>query len=381
MPQISHQLIEAGKQRKIVFDFIENVTVALEEYLLEERGVVGIIVNTVKRSQEIYNNLAGIYGSKNIRLLHSRFVSTDRAAKENELKNTIGKNGDRPEFRIIVGTQVLEQSLDIDFDLLITELSPIDLLLQRIGRLHRHSRDNRPSGMKNPRCLIIPADDNSKKIYGEYLLMRTEKRLQTQGGSIIIPKDVSDLVNDVYGDVDIKISDEEKYIIAEKNHKENHKERIEDKKSKALSFLLKEPKPSSKRVQTIDNMLDKGVESESAGLCAVRDTDPSIEVIVLKDSDNIDKNTCPDYETAVAIARRTIRLPRSLCGEWIIDSTINGLEEKAKGYAEWQMSPLLKGELFISFDENGQTTINGIKLNYNELEGLKDERLGEGNEK
>ena len=61
--------------------------------------------------------------------------------------------------RVIVGTQTLEQSLDIDADLLITDLCPMDVLLQRIGRLHRHERSDRPTGFCSPVCLVLTPVD------------------------------------------------------------------------------------------------------------------------------------------------------------------------------------------------------------------------------
>ena len=60
---------------------------------------------------------------------------------------------------VVVGTQTLEQSLDIDADLLITDLCPSDVLLQRIGRLHRHRRHDRPGGYQIPRCIVLTPPD------------------------------------------------------------------------------------------------------------------------------------------------------------------------------------------------------------------------------
>ncbi|MEK8106497.1 hypothetical protein NKG94_16995 [Micromonospora sp. M12] len=67
-------------------------------------------------------------------------MAVDRAAKDRWLRDTFGPpgSGNRPHRHVVVASQVAEQSLDIDFDLLVTDLAPIDLVLQRIGRLHRH---------------------------------------------------------------------------------------------------------------------------------------------------------------------------------------------------------------------------------------------------
>src|SRR5699024_4646192 len=93
--------------------------------LSQGEGVIGIIVNTVKRAQEIAENCALKYGSDRVELFHSNFIATDRIAKEDDLLNMIGKSAERPKQKIIVGTQVMEQSLDIDFDVLISDLAPM----------------------------------------------------------------------------------------------------------------------------------------------------------------------------------------------------------------------------------------------------------------
>ena len=102
-----------------------------------------------------------LYACRGILTLHhGRFAREDRLVLDKAVEEQIGK--DRPPGgRIIVGTQTLEQSLDIDADLLITDLCPMDVLLQRIGRLHRHQRDNRPAGYTTPTCIVlIPKGDD-----------------------------------------------------------------------------------------------------------------------------------------------------------------------------------------------------------------------------
>ena len=93
-------------------------------------------------------------------LHHGRFAREDRLVLDKAVEDQIGK--DRPSGgRIIVGTQTLEQSLDIDADLLITDLCPMDVLLQRIGRLHRHQREDRPADYATPMCIVlIPKGDD-----------------------------------------------------------------------------------------------------------------------------------------------------------------------------------------------------------------------------
>ena len=96
-----------------------------------------------------------LYACRGILTLHhGRFAREDRLVLDKAVEDQIGK--DRPSGgRLIVGTQTLEQSLDIDADLLITDLCPMDVLLQRIGRLHRHQREDRPAGYDTPACIVL----------------------------------------------------------------------------------------------------------------------------------------------------------------------------------------------------------------------------------
>ena len=96
-------------------------------------------------------------------LHHGRFAAVDRELLDTEIERRLGRG--RPAGGlVVVGTQTLEQSLDIDADLLITDLCPADVLLQRIGRLHRHRQNDhdRPDDYAEPRCIVLtPGDDLS----------------------------------------------------------------------------------------------------------------------------------------------------------------------------------------------------------------------------
>jgi len=89
---------------------------------------------------------------------HARFAVEDRALLDAEVEARLGKGRPCGRGMVVVGTQTLEISLDLDADLLLTDLAPIDVLLQRIGRLHRHKR-KRPAGFEEPRIILLtPAD-------------------------------------------------------------------------------------------------------------------------------------------------------------------------------------------------------------------------------
>ena len=129
-----------------------------------------VIRNTVghaRRTQQALETWAGddrelLFAVAGVTTLHhSRFAAGDRRRLDAAVEEQLGKNR-RPGGRIVVGTQTLEQSLDMDADLLITDLCPADVLLQRLGRLHRHRRADRPPGYAVPQAIVLtPGDDLS----------------------------------------------------------------------------------------------------------------------------------------------------------------------------------------------------------------------------
>ena len=101
-------------------------------------------------------------------LHHGRYAAGDRRRLDRRVEELLGKDSQRADGCVVVGTQTLEQSLDIDADLLITDLCPADVLLQRIGRLHRHTRNDRPPDYADPRCIVLtpPGADLSPLLDG-----------------------------------------------------------------------------------------------------------------------------------------------------------------------------------------------------------------------
>lgn len=95
-----------------------------------------VICNTISKAKKIYSELKAMFPNKKVRLIHSQFIKKDRSKKEEKIFEDGQK--DNPESCIWVATQVVEASLDIDFDLLFTELSDINGLLQRMGRCYRN---------------------------------------------------------------------------------------------------------------------------------------------------------------------------------------------------------------------------------------------------
>lgn len=143
------------KPQTVGIDF-KTSEAAIEEALALARlgGAVLWICNTVDAAQSCFRLLKErIQDEFPLGLLHSRFPYWQREKLENVWMERFGKKGETRCGSILVSTQVVEQSVDLDADLLVTELAPTDMLLQRLGRLWRHERQNRP--VNSPRVCII----------------------------------------------------------------------------------------------------------------------------------------------------------------------------------------------------------------------------------
>lgn len=373
------------KRIEIKYTDTESLPKLLDS-LLDGGGNAGIIVNTVKKAQDIAKELSEKFGDENVMLLHSSFIATDRVKNEEKLMKYLGKDGDRPEKLIVVGTQVIEQSLDIDFDVMISDIAPVDLLIQRMGRLHRHTRDNRPSKHKKPVLYVLGNDENlefetgSKAVYGGYLLARIGYFL---GDSIRLPSDISRLVQEVYDEnIEPDLSDElkEKYY----EYKTEYKTLVSSKESRAGTYRLSSPvlkKRISKEPNLIGWLNNQSKNSgEEDGNSQVRDTQDTIEVIALKkikggyttfDSDEDMSESIEDVKTAKRIASCTIKLPNRLSKSYNIDKTIRELEDfYINNLQKWDNSAWLKGTLCAMFDENNECSINGVNMVYDEKYGL-----------
>lgn len=183
---------------------------ALQEKLVSG-GCAAVICSTVGRSQDVFERLKRYFTPDELGLFHGRFLFIDRERIEKGCIAKFGKpndsNTERPHRYVLVATQVVEQSLDLDFDLMISDSAPIDLLLQRSGRLHRHEeRRNRPSNLTEPTLwLIEPKLDEIGKaqfaepdfVYNRHILLRTWLALRHQT-FIPLPDKTDELVESVY---------------------------------------------------------------------------------------------------------------------------------------------------------------------------------------
>ena len=159
-----------------------------------------VVLNKVARAQEIFQNL----GSVPATLFHARFPMDQRLEIERQVLNNFGPTGVAQGGHVLVATQVAEQSLDIDFDVLLTDPAPVDLLLQRQGRIHRHRRE-RPAGFEDPVVFvadlsqILPAEELTSFIYDRWLVLRSCAWLRANP-RLELPGDIDRAVQEVYGE-------------------------------------------------------------------------------------------------------------------------------------------------------------------------------------
>ncbi|MFG2703158.1 CRISPR-associated helicase Cas3' [Streptomyces sp. NPDC048386] len=197
----------------------------LEPVIEGEGGCALVVCNTVVEAQQTYLSLrrhvagrgrAG--GAEEVQLLHARFPGEERERRTQTVTAGLGRSGPRPERRIVVATQVVEQSLDLDADVVISDLAPLALLLQRAGRCWRHETwweqhgrpqgRERPAWAKRPRLVVLDPLAGGRgvpgqwgEVYAEFLLQATSEILARRGKRPIeIPEDVQELVEDVHGD-------------------------------------------------------------------------------------------------------------------------------------------------------------------------------------
>ena len=346
-------------------------------------GIIGVVVNTVSKAQDTYSKLIGMISDCDILLIHSSFTSTDRSEKESEIMlRACGRRIPQAKSTVVIGTQVIEQSLDLDFDLLITDICPVDLLIQRIGRLHRHDNP-RPGPFMVPTCVILDnpeedLDQGSEAVYGRFHLLNTRRLI---GDSISIPDDISNLVERAYSHLEsdhIAAGDEDyrdaKYV---------NDLKMANLKKRSEAFQI----PYPDNIRNISGWIRNPIidqRDELAGVASVRDMDDSIEVVLvrglsdglhflpwIRDGETINAGTF-DEEMAFDLAGCTIRLPHRLTAGNRLTKVIGELETRSSDIPEvLTRSMNMSDRMFLVLGGDLTTELNGFMLRYSRERGLE----------
>jgi len=200
--RITATAFPASRQQQVQVQGIDADEVVAKALAMAQAGArVLLVINKVARAQELFQALATTVPAT---LFHARFPMDQRLRIEQSVLQQFGPGGSCTTGHVLVATQVAEQSLDIDMDVLITDPAPVDLVLQRSGRIHRHTRQ-RPAVFTAPLVLVtgldqlLPPADLSSFIYDRWLVLRSHAWLQ-QHRLLSLPDDIDLAVQQVYGD-------------------------------------------------------------------------------------------------------------------------------------------------------------------------------------
>lgn len=166
---------------------LENGVDLAIDYARKNKKVL-VIVNTVEGAQKFYQKLVEKCSDMNKMLLHSRFILRDRKYKEDIINSVVNPS-------ILVSTQIVEVSLDISYDVLITEMCPIDALVQRMGRVNRKGING-----LSPVYVYTKYTKSSAKVYGKFILNRSTEILKSMSG-MPSNKMLSEAVDKLYNEV------------------------------------------------------------------------------------------------------------------------------------------------------------------------------------
>jgi CRISPR-associated endonuclease/helicase Cas3 len=367
---------------------------------LADGGCALVVHNTVGRVQDTGRYLTDRFGADKVTVTHARFLAVDRAANDRALLRQFGPPGAdvaRPPWHVVVGSQVIEQSLDVDFDLLVTDLAPVDLVLQRMGRLHRHARgngqDRRPPGLRRARCLLTGlsfADDGpvldrgSAVVYEPYPLMRSAAVLLPHLWDrvpVALPGDIAPLVQRAYGDDEVA---PEGWRPAVARARLAAAERAARRREAAQDFQLGESAGRGAILGWVQAGVGE-VEDGPQGEAQVRDGEMSLEVlVVVRAADGLSippwvepgggellaEHLAIEPRQARLLAACALRLPASLTrNPQLLDRVIEELERDFVG--AWQQAPLVAGQLVLVLDPDGRRELGGHHLQYTRTFGLE----------
>lgn len=388
---------DSGRRIEVKLEPLDDDLAGLTELLrdrLSAGGCALVVRNTVARVQETAAVLRQTLDLP-VSVAHSRFMARDRATKDIWLRDTFGPPGEahRPHRHVVVASQVAEQSLDIDFDLLVTDLAPVDLMLQRIGRLHRHQRPDRPAHLTPATCYVTGADwtmtppkpvSGSRRVYQEAALLRgaaVVNRYLTGDEALRLPDDIAPLTQAAYGEA----------VIAPESW---HTAIAEADEKAAAQRTAKETKAKGFRLDSVGEQgspligwLAGGVGSadENAARGHVRDSDAeSLEVLLLVRTPDglvvppwiegggqlVPTETVPPRRLARLVASCSLPLPRLMTAPDVVDPVIAELERRGNVPA-WGQNPWLEGELLLDIDAEGNARLDDFDLHYDVDDGLR----------
>jgi CRISPR-associated endonuclease/helicase Cas3 len=364
---------------------------------LSSGGCAVVICNTVGRAQEAYRLFHSTLSEEGweVTLFHARTIAKWRRKREDKTLDAFGKPKPgrvRPPKAVLIATQVVEQSLDLDFDWMASEMAPVDLLLQRVGRLWRHDRQGlRP--LTKPQLLVLCEKQGNglpdfppfaTLIYDEYVLLRSYRALEGKE-TLVLPSDIEPLIQVTY-DLELStedLSDSWKAALVQAEASAEEK-RDEDKKTAEAALVLS-PHHSPAEIlepgSTLDSVRQNLLDEDDPRIhktvrAATRLGDPSISLVCLgTDADgkplvSLPKGT-PTKTQAKELARYALSVSQK--GVYYALKDMN----PPKG---WEDCAPLRYHRALEL-ENGRRSLAGYTLTLSETLGLVIEKEGKKAEK
>jgi CRISPR-associated endonuclease/helicase Cas3 len=337
---------------------------------LRDGGCAAVICNTVTRAQEVYRALAGSEFrslSEDLMLFHARFPLAWREDIERQVLAKFGTDrGRRPAMAIVVATQVIEQSLDLDFDVMISDLCPADLLLQRVGRLHRHA-----AARAHPYRVWIAAPDTKssvpaldradKFVYEEYILLRSWLAL---GAGLTreatLPDDLSALIEAVYGDGALSGPQPEMGAALEAAKRKLEKDERGDR-FKARQRMVRQPDDEDLLMGENLGLEEDDPQVHAAFQALTRVDAPGLQVVCLHqigdalmlDPDGmggaLNLESKPPRSLVRELARRTVTIQRLDIINHLLEAPASPMIEKALN--NWKKIPALRYHRLVIFHD------------------------------
>ena len=367
---------------------------------LADGGCTAVICNTVDRAQQVYLALKPFFpgladdGEPELDLLHARYPFEDRQRREKRSLLRFGREGARvsmgegdvrevlrPRRAVLVSTQIVEQSLDLDFDLMVTDPAPVDLVLQRLGRLHRHPRP-RPRGVERPALWIcapqvdgegVPAfGRGTEHVYDRHVLLRSWLALKDVP-LLRVPGQVEELVEAVYGDRACPPELSGSLCRLWEETLAEQRLSLESETREAEERWLKPPTYGGALWRLISDPREEDApEFHKAHQALTRLTDPSVAVVCLygrgggvsldrEGSHLVDLRVTPAGELLRQLLRKSVtvsdrRVVWSLMAEAVP--------------ASWKRTPLLRHHRPLVLDANDAAVIGGLSLHLDRDIGL-----------
>lgn len=350
---------------------------------LNDGGCAAVILNTVSQAQEAFRvarSLTQDAGEVVLDLLHSQFPVGDRQSREKRLLDRYGKGAaDRPRRGIVIGTQVIEQSLDIDFDLMVSSLAPVDLLVQRVGRLHRFPKTSRPAALKEPTLwLLVPPTGElglpdlprpDSRVYQPYVLTATWSVLRGRD-AIQLPEDAPVLVDTVYSGAWREALPNGCQSAIDRLYDAlllSRRTMVQTADMRALPYLPTFDSVSDRVPHPLD---DGGTSSAAAIQARTRLGDLSVPVALFFEGDG-EAYLDPQHTRAVP------RAPLSYADvAEILERTVDVHAYLLRDVLDqpdlrpWPDSPLLRRSLAVSLDERGEGFLGPVRVTFDPETGV-----------